>query len=356
MIGKKFQKIAVSACFICSAATAQSAKMQIEQEPMHSAEKTACSIQLQNGREAFAFASFLYWQPIQENMNLGVISNSSEALDLVNGYEVDLNNRFKPGFKIGFGQKFFTDKWISSIAYTWFRAKEEASVSLEITDTTTNLLPSWQIPDFNSPQYHAGSETWHVNMDLLDWDLARNFDASERLCITPFTGLRAAWIRQKLTVDYVNENASYAFIWPSTSINNSTRSWALGPRAGIQAEWNIGNQFRLTSEGEFDILYTQYTISSKQTSETTVANQYYVNERNAGFLRTHAELNLGMAWGFYFKENRYHFDLLANYGFQAFFNQNMFRKFLDTQAVGVNNSTYGDLYLQGVTLTGKFDF
>ncbi len=327
-----------------------------EEMTMMAGYNASCRIEVQNPYDFFASVSFTYWQPIQENMELGVVNDSSNALDLVNGDEIDLDHKYKPGFKIAIGMNLDYDKWDTVIAYTWFRGTEKAKVSLNPNDPLIALLPAWQIPDFLNPQYDSGSEEWKLEMDLIDWDLRRKYHVGQELCFHYFIGLRCALIRQDLDVDYINRNPANFFIWPSTHIDKTSRSWGLGPRMGLFSDWNLGKGFRLYGNGEFDLLFTQYDLKSTQKSEVAVPNRYIVEKDNSNYLRAHTELCLGLGWGSYFQCERYYFDLSADYGFQAFFDQNMLRVPVDTQSVGRSVLPNGNLYMHGLTITVRFDF
>jgi hypothetical protein len=75
-----------------------------------------------------------------------------------------------------------------------------------------------------------------------------------------------------------------------------------------------------------------------------------------GVVRTHLDLELGLGWGTYFDDNNWHVDLSASYGFQVFFDQNMFRHFEDDVMIGLSSVANGNLYVQGLTATARFDF
>jgi len=313
-------------------------------------------IETECGWDMFVWGSFTYYQPIQENMSLGVVSDSSDPLDLVNGYEVDLSNKFKPGFKVGIGVNFPYDDWITRVEYTWFRGTEKVQKSLDPNNAQIALFPAWEVPNFLNPSYNFGSESWNLRMDLIDWDLARNFYVGKQLCFLYFIGLRYGLIRQNLDVDYINENPANFFIFPSTFIEQSSHSWGIGPRMGLSSNWRLCKNFRLYGNAELDLLFTQYDLRSKQTSQVAVANQYIVKRDDANYLRVHTELCLGLGWGSYFSNNRYHFDISADYSFQAFFDQNMFRTPVSAQAVGKSFLSNGNLYMNGLTVTARFDF
>lgn len=315
------------------------------------------SVDLGKKYDFVASASFIFWQPIQENMKLGVLSDTSGALDLVNGNEIDLDYKYKPGFKVGIGMDFDYDNWDTFIEYTWLYGQEKVSKTLNPNNTLINILPAWQMADFLDPAYNgSSSETWSLHINLVDWDLARSYYVGTKLAVRPFMGVRAAFINQKVDVSYINTDAAYIAVWPSTFVHQSSSSWGVGPQAGLSSDWMLGGGFAIHGKGEFDILFTQYDLKSKQTSSVLVANQYIINQNNANYLRTHLELALGLGWERYFANNKSRVKLSADYSFQTFFNQNMFRRTVSTQAAGISFLPNGNLYLQGLTATVGFDF
>ena len=161
-----------------------------------------CRIQVERSYDFFTELSFIYWQPIQENMSLGVVSDSSSVNDIVNGDVVDLDFTYKPGFKVGFGMNFDYGMWDTFLAYTWLRGTQEASASLNPNNLSKGLFPAWEIPSFLNPTYSSGSEKWTLQLHLIDWDLGRNYAVGTELCLRPFIGLCAAIIDQDLHVDY----------------------------------------------------------------------------------------------------------------------------------------------------------
>jgi hypothetical protein len=76
------------------------------QQPLTAGYNAPCQMQTNCCWNAYLFASFTYFHPVQDNMELGVVSDSSGALDLINGSAVEMNFDYKPGFKVGFGMNF----------------------------------------------------------------------------------------------------------------------------------------------------------------------------------------------------------------------------------------------------------
>ena len=311
-------------------------------------------INVQRAYDFLVSASFIYMQPIQENMELGVVSDSS--VDTVNGHEVDLNTEYRPGFKVGIGMNFEHDNWDTYAEYTWFRATEHVHKNLDPSNTQVILFPAWQIPDFVNPQYYSGSEKWKLHMDIVDWDLGRGFSVGKKLDFRTFMGLRAAWIRQSVNVDYTNPTSGAGPAFAPTSIEQSSNSWGIGPRMGLTSNWRFCENFRLYGMGEVDILYTEYDWKANQTAHFFQGSVYHVNRNNDEYLRAHVDLGLGLGWGTYLSNSRYHIDFSADYSFQVFFDQNMFRSTFNVDSVGKSNMPNGNLYLQGLTITARFDF
>lgn len=313
-------------------------------------------IEVDRSYDLFTTASFIYWQPVQENMELGIVANTTDPTELGSGNYVDLGALYRPGFKVGFGVDFDYDKWDMSVEYTWFRAKEHAAVNLDPSNTAIYLIPTWQNPLFLNPKYSSGSESWKLRMDLFDWDLGRSCYIGQKFCVRPSIGVRAAIINQTLNVDYINTNVTFSSLFPSTYINQTSRSWGVGPRFGLASDWNLGAGCRLYGDGKCDILFTQYDLQASQSSDETTPSLWTTTQNNLNYLRTHFDLKLGFGWGTYFANNKWHIDLAADYGFQVFCNQNMFRNVLSTEILEKSIVPNGNLYIQGLTATVRLDF
>lgn len=306
--------------------------------------------------DVFATASFTYWQPVQDNMELGIVSDNTVVTDVINGNVVNMDFDYKPGFKVGLGMNFDHDCWDTFVEYTWFRGSHSNTTTLNAAEApNTTLFPMWSAP--SSLSFYSGSQKWKLHMDLLDWQLGREYYVGTKLTYRPFFAARAAWIRQNLDVDYLNDGA----VTPVNDfVNKTSNSWAIGPRAGLYTNWMIGDGFRLYGNGAGDILFTQYTkLNSKETVATNagvVSSFYSVKQRKLNTIRTHLDLELGLGWGSYFDCNNWHVDFTAGYGFQVFFDQNMFRHFTDDVADAVSNTPNGNLYMHGLTATARLDF
>ena len=303
--------------------------------------------------------NFTYWQPIQENMELGIIGNTSDSTNIVDGKELNLNISYASGFQVAISTDLPTDHWEMSLEYTWFRNKDHVSKNLDPSNSFISLYPAWEVPSVNTPTYFSGEEEWKLHMDFLELSLGRNYLVGEKLALRPFIGLRAPWIRQRLKVDYIQ---SVDDPFQNSHIRQSFYSWGVGPRTGVSLDWFLWKELRLIGQTGADIVYTQYRKLLFQQFFTTTNNQLapasriIIKQNRTNHIRSHIDMSLGIGWGFFFSNNRRHVDFSLNYGFQIFFSQNMFRNFVNDQSIAKNIAPNGDLTIQGLTATVLADF
>ena len=310
-------------------------------------------IDVRNDWDFYGTASFTYWQPIQENMEPAQVGTSSGAgndLDIVN-----MNFEYKPGFKLGFGMSLDHDNWDGYAQYTWFRGTSSTSPTVLETVLVPVAGTVVVYPYYGNTEgynYFTASQSWRLQMDFADLELARSYYNGASLTLRPFCGVRAAWIRQYLNSLYEGTDGTDSV---ENKIKQNTNSWGIGPRAGIYGNWLLGEGLRIYGNGGGDILYTRYTKLGLKQTRSVGGFRNLAMQRDFGTLRAHLELELGLGWGTYFDNNNWHVDLSADYGFQVFFNQNMFRAHGSTPGNDID-LTYNNLYIHGMTATARLDF
>ncbi len=310
--------------------------------------------------DVFTTVSFIYWNPSQENLELGIVG-SSDSSYVLNGKFVNLNPGFSPGFKVGLGLNLDRDHWDLFSEYTWFQNTSQTSSASEAS-SGLSLYPSLEIPNsILSSSYLSGKEKWKLNMNLIDLSIARHYYIGTSLMFHPFFGARGAIISQKLNAQYMDE-VSGNLLFQNLSIKRTTHSWGVGPRIGISTDWKLGCGVKMLGKGSGDILFTQYTsLNTKQKSLSSAglvsgANNYNIRQKNLNYLRGHCDLEFGFSWGSYWGMRKWHTDFAATYNFQIFFNQNMFRCFVDDLAHAISASPSGNLYINGLNISFRVDF
>ncbi len=296
--------------------------------------------------DIFFDASFVYWQPVLDNIELGIGNATSSPVTNVNGDFINMDFDFKPGFKVGLGGNFDHDNWDVRFGYTWFHTTNSKSA---VAPTNGVIIPSQGTPARQTGTFASASENWDLRMDILDFDLGRWYYVGTKLVFHPVVGVRADWIRQHLKTNYTSTS-------DRAVVTQNSRSWALGPKIGLDTNWNVGMGFRFFGNSEADLLFTDYTDSSFSETHTLTTHPFQTKQSNIYAVRPHFDLDLGLGWGTALDCNNWYMDFTVGYEFQVFFDQNMFRHFTDDQMVANSNMPNGNLYLQGLTASFKLDF
>ncbi len=297
-------------------------------------------------------ASFIYWQPLQDNMEIGINTSSAADPRVLSGATnntINFSSDYQPGFQVGLGMNLDWDNWDSFLEYTWFHNSQTTS-STGTGFASIFPVQGDPVTDDAGQTNDTMSGKWTLKMDLADWQLARAHYVGTRLTYRPYFGIRAAWIREKYNLTGVNTGVVGTAA--TSTVHNSFTSWGVGPQVGFSTNYLIGYGFRCFGDVEADLLYTRYRTSFRTTGLTAVN----VSQTGLYTIRPHTNMDFGFAWGSYFDNNNWHFDLLASYGFQVFWNQNMFRHFTDDAMPGNSNLPNGNLYVHGLNLTLRLDF
>ncbi len=344
--------------------------------------------------DLWADASFLYWMPIEENIDPSAVINSESSVILPlpsvpvssNFTILNMDYKFKPGFQVAIGFNSNYDQWDLEAEYTRFHPHQKKFASQKVFSPLLldpgNLAFLYFLQDQTvgtpiTALPGSVNADWHLNMDFLDLNLGRWFYVGQKLTFHPYCAARGVRIRQTLDVHYVN-NYSVTSVGGVTSVvpfdseaNFQSESWGVGPRVGLDSHWNFGPGFRFFTNGAADILFTRFYNCRFRgilfLPSVSIHSENIVSHNTINTLRSHFDLQMGLGWGKYFKDRRWHIDLECGYGFQVFFDQNMFRHLTTAFVIPVGTSRYdnlamtsnepnGNLYIHGLTAKAKVDF
>lgn len=335
------------------------------------------SINVQNCSDInyFVDASFTYWYAGEEGLHLasnGVLSGGTVFFPKKNT-PVFQSAGYKPGFKVGVGLV-TQHEWVLHAEYTWFRGRNKTSSGAPPASQTATAgtaaaaagTPVWVVDDWFLQGSAAGqalsgsqlSSSWKLGMDIIDLTAGRPFYQGTRVVVSPFGGLRSAFIRQSMVVSFTENPTLFALTPQPINSHNTSHSWSIGPRFGVDLDVLLCAGFRLEGELAASLLYTQYTkVQHKEDAAATTFNAgpYKTSWSNYNCLRPVAELGLGIGWGQYLSDNRYHIDFSLDYDFAYFWEQNMMRRLVDDTLTGTGPAS-SSLYFHGLTLTARFDF
>jgi len=313
---------------------------------------------------------YLYYHVDEDGLDLASSANllvsdiSKVAAPSSQGKVLFQDFDYKSGFKVGIGSRFC--EWTVDASYTWIRQKNSTQKTALSADIP-GAIGVWQLNNWfvqNAPNYqrlsasHVSSE-WKIALDVADLSLSRAFYQGTHLSITPSMGLRGAWIRQNLEVGIVIPLQLIANqAQPTTISHNTSRSWSIGPRATLEADLLLGKGFRLEGEVGGSVLFTQYTTiehNEKTATASSLPSTIVVGATNYNCLRPVGECALGLGWGRYLDNQKYHIDFSATYDFAVFWSQNMMRYLMDSTISG-SGASAGNLNMHGLNIAFKFDF
>lgn len=312
--------------------------------------------------DIFVTGSFLYWFTSEEGLDVGYTTaiSGGDLLPPDGGRKTFQSGKFIPGFKAGLGLDFGLDKWVGYLEYTWLHGAISQSLNAgdDSRGTGTIVLGTWYNQQTASALDHTATDLyskWKVKLDILDATLSRPYYEGRNLTITPFFGARALWLRQNFRITATTTNQPTEN--PVVS-HNQSRSWAFGPRGGMQSHWLLGLGFRLEGDAGAALLFQRYTKVAHRSdalNDTLDGSADQLYYKNYDVMRPIMDMGLGIGWGTYLDCQNFYLDIAANYDFIYLWGQNVMRHLVDDYNYGVDGAP-ADLFYNGLTLTVRFDF
>ena len=87
-------------------------------------------------------------------------------------------------------------------------------------------------------------------MNVVDLELGRNFYVSRRLMLKPFYGLKGAWNKQHMNVNFTEATAAF-----NNSMTNKIKNWGIGCSVGMDTSWHFSRSFSLIGDVAFTGLW-----------------------------------------------------------------------------------------------------
>lgn len=328
--------------------------------------------------DLYVKGSIIYWQAIQENMELAdeafYPTSFATSTAAVLYKTLNFDNKYKPGFKVDFGFKFGYDNWDLFAEYTWYHTNHMTTKAfapgvsiggLPATGFTGPVLLSRTtgtdgILGTATDVFNTVTRQWKLKLDFIDLMLARNYFVGKKLTLRPAFGARAAYIRQSIILNQLSNDTEVGIdVTHALSLGtnnysaNKMLSWGYGLRGLLEVDYLLGGGFRMLGNGSFDLLYTRYNLTNNFNSPNLAPSVLTASkqiQKHADFLRPHAELEFGFGWGGCSCGGKWYFDIEAAYGFQVFWDQNMSLDPTDTTLPA------NDLFLHGGRFSIRVDF
>jgi hypothetical protein len=315
----------------------------------------SASYKCDNGHDLFFTADYIFWDWVQDaGMGIGVRNPapvvSTTHLDIK---PVTITPGYASGFQLGVGYNMKgMDDWNVYGEYTWYKNSGSKSAHAEAAITSPNISLNVDLAADISLKY-----------DNADFLIERPFYFGKKLTANFYTGLKALWITREAKVT-IPSTSSFTFLSSSFlegtvtefDLHDKVSSWSLGPKFGIDSSWLLGYGIKFLSNVSVSAVYTRYTQTldgkvdgemSLITLPVSLKSSGQMKQSNYGTIRPILETYLGLGWGSFFCENKFHFDLSVGYDFNVFWNY--------VTEIG-GTLPPASMYLHGVNAQVRFDF
>ncbi|NGX34168.1 MAG: hypothetical protein K1060chlam1_00518 [Candidatus Anoxychlamydiales bacterium] len=293
----------------------------------------------------FITADFIYWESLADQLDLGTVNITAP---LPQKFEIiKFNTSYQPGFKVGVGTRFKTDDWDLYSQYT--RLHEKESTSYNPANKLGNFLTSWFQTDpgsFDLSQITSNIvASWKVDLDKVDLELGRSYYLGSKLIAKPIISLSYHSIDQSYALS-LTEGTTVQRV----SVKND--SWSLGPRFGFSTSWFMYKGFNLFGSIYLSLMFAENQISGSGNEDLI---SYRVTKVDKHILRDVEEFVIGLGWGSYFTNDRWHFNISLAYEAQRYSHTN-YMSYVSQMNSETNEVKPGDLYMHGMTISTRFDF
>lgn len=247
------------------------------------------------------------------------------------------------GIRAGFGYRFEENQWDTQIYYTWFHThgKDHSVASNSNSNITTAFLGEWLTFGFSSSSGHI---QWKILLNAIDWEIGRQSDAGKGLSFRPHLGIKGGWIDQTIHSQWTSGQFT-------ATENLKNNFWGLGPKGGVNSNWNIGSihnhLFNLFGDLSLALLGGTWTFKDIQkTSMDSSLSGVNPKTRAATFM-FHGLM--GFSWDVKFGKNQSNFGIRVGYEFQYWYDQLKIFTFLE-------GTLHAALVLQGGMLDVHFNY
>ena len=319
-----------------------------------------------DGMEWFVTSDYTYWTAREDSLEFAFTIVTQGAIPTQSagqGKVYRINNKWASGFKVGLGTDFCHDGWDVYAEYTWFNSTTDKHIGGFAVDSTplgaVSLVDGYWNVNGNFTQgniaYTSSSAKWRVNMNVVDLEMGRNFYVSPRLTLRPFYGLKGAWNKQHMNVNFDGLDSAVPAPAPvpaELATTNKIKNWGVGVRGGMDASWHFTRSFSFIGDMAFTALWEQFKVTRYDTlAESGVVRSTIDLKEDLYVVKPIIEWMLGLKWETGLSCDTYHLAISAAWEEQVWFGQNKFLR-----VPGCAPTAGDDLTFQGLTVDVRFDF
>jgi hypothetical protein len=313
----------------------------------------------------YFFGEFLYMQAKEDGLEFAISYTPCDPdtpgnlrFPITNGqvenYCSDSENwDWNPGFRFGLGFDATDSGYFVEGSWTYLHITDFHSTSLAGNGV---LVPLWMVSDpFRVPSQVYGSTRWEGWYNTLDLHLAFPYHVSRYYTASPHAGMRVAIIDQYHEVHY---NSYWNGSNDATMIANNDFC-GIGARVGVDQEFMLACNAGFYANFSASMIYGKFNVdqtfrggSNDDASAMNSDLDFEVCDNITNF-----DIQLGLFWGLYFCDMKYHLGMRFGYEFHYWHDQNQLRRWTDPTVPVFNDAvSRGDLTLNGISFRLQFDF
>lgn len=315
---------------------------------------------VKDGTNLWLQAEALFMQPTEDGLTYAIETNTSAISQGVglDGKAKNVSYDWSWGFRAGLGYNFEHDGWDALLNWTWFRSHEgdnkNVLVPLVFAQTGTSYATSVATV--------ANAEgVSHLHLNMLDFELGREFFVSKWLTLRPYFGARGAWISRKYEAEYGQPVTAGQVTFKEAEAKNQNRFRAGGARTGLNAQWGLGCGWSFFSEFAMSLLYGRQRLHATQDNTDTSNTESRIVDvhNNWAAVRAMTDLAAGLRWDHLFGGDNYRIRFQLGWEQHTLFGFNKDMNFVAASASGNAGKFFanqGDLSLNGFSFQARFDF
>ncbi|NGX39601.1 MAG: hypothetical protein KR126chlam1_00933 [Chlamydiae bacterium] len=241
--------------------------------------------------------------------------------------------KYRLGVRIKAAATLCHDNWQVWLTFLHYHARVTENKQGEI-------FPTWGHPLQGLEKANSVRSRWRLHLGFLDLNLARCWEASSCISLTPYWGLRFAGVRHKTRINYL-------LVDRENELSMKNKFWGLGPQFGAEALWKLNRCFSLFSRGACSLLFGEFYIhQDEEDPKNKDKGQFKLFDTHSQ-TRKAAELALGLEYCHLFEEKC--IALFARIGWEAYllFHQNQLYYFPSKSQPGKSIQSRGSLALYG---------
>lgn len=299
---------------------------------------------------------------------------STDGITQVDSRVKSFHPNWDMGFRLGAGFSNPCNCWGAEIFWTNFSTHSHRHLTNQSSFTAEGspisfFRPAWgnALFFFSSSALNDTEARWKLNLNILDLQVGRSFHISECISLRPIVGVRAAWINQSFRMTNISNNPVSGNPIVLQDLHMRSNYEGVGIKSGLESEWELGCGFHIYGSVAGSILYgrfdnkTNNVIRPFNTPESPVFDVPQKEQMCA--CRGVTDSAIGFCWKHDFCDNLFTCFIQLGWEHHLFIDQNKFsdgagrRPDLLGPVVGkADQRNRGDLCLQGIVLTTKFEF